>query len=99
MERMSPAVTLSDTELADALSTLDGWQVVDAKLHRRFVFADFAEAFGFMAQVAIVAERMNHHPDWSNVWNTVVVDIASHDAGGITADCVELARRATAAAG
>jgi 4a-hydroxytetrahydrobiopterin dehydratase len=85
--------TLTDAELADALARLDGWAVVDGKLHRELALADFSEAFGFMARVALVAEKLNHHPDWSNSWNRVVVDVVSHDAGGITAGCVELASR------
>lgn len=96
---MSPAALLTDDELAEALATLPGWTVVDGRLHRELRFADFAAAFGFMARVAIVAERLDHHPDWSNSWNRVVVDIVSHDAGGITATCVSLARACDAAAG
>ena len=70
-----------------------GWEVVDGKLHRELQFADFSEAFGFMARVALVAEKMDHHPDWSNSWNTVTIDIVSHAEGGITDQCVELATR------
>ena len=62
----------------------EGWEVVDGKLHRELTFADFSEAFGFMARVALAAERADHHPDWSNSWNTVVIDLVSHDAGGLT---------------
>lgn len=62
----------------------EGWEVVDGKLHREFRFADFSEAFAFMARVALAAEAANHHPDWSNSWNRVVIDLVSHDAGGIT---------------
>ena len=62
----------------------DGWTIVDGKLHRELRFADFSEAFGFMARVALLAESRNHHPDWSNSWNTVVIDLVSHDAGGLT---------------
>lgn len=61
-----------------------GWEVVDSKLHREFRFADFSEAFAFMTRVALAAEAANHHPDWSNSWNRVVIDLVSHDAGGIT---------------
>jgi 4a-hydroxytetrahydrobiopterin dehydratase len=68
-----------------------GWEVVDAKLHRELVFADFAEAFAFMTRVAAAAERADHHPDWSNSWNTVTIDLTSHDAGGLTARDVALA--------
>jgi 4a-hydroxytetrahydrobiopterin dehydratase len=62
----------------------DGWIEVDGRLHRELVFADFAEAFAFMTRVAEVAERLDHHPDWSNSWNRVVIDLVSHDAGGLT---------------
>ena len=61
-----------------------GWEVVDGRLHREFEFKDFVEAFGFMASVALLAEKANHHPDWSNSWNKVVIDLMSHDAGAIT---------------
>lgn len=83
--------TLSDTELQAELGRLDGWSVADGKLHKEFAFVDFVAAFGFMTRVALVAEKIDHHPDWSNSWNTVTVDIASHAAGGITAACVKLA--------
>ena len=61
-----------------------GWQVVGGKLHRELVFADFSQAFGFMARVALLAEKADHHPDWSNSWNKVVIDLVSHDVGAIT---------------
>jgi len=83
---------LSDDELAAALAELPGWSVAAGKLHREFRFQDFNAAFGFMTRVALEAERMNHHPDWSNVWNRVVVDLVTHDAGGVTASDVKLAR-------
>ena len=73
------------------MSTPDGWEVVDGKLHRELRFRDFSEAWGFMARVALLAEKANHHPNWSNVWNTVVIDLFSHDAGAITARDEELA--------
>jgi 4a-hydroxytetrahydrobiopterin dehydratase len=75
---------LSAEEVERRLRTLDGWQVVDGKLQRELRFADFVEAFGFMSSVALVAERMNHHPEWFNVYATVRIDLATHDAGGIT---------------
>ena len=71
----------------------EGWEVVDGKLHRELEFADFSEAFGFMARVALVAEKMDHHPDWSNSWNRVTIDIVSHAEGGITDQCVALAEK------
>lgn len=68
------------------------WAVVDGRLHRTFTFADFDDAFAFMTRVAAEARRLDHHPDWSNSWNTVVVDIVDHAAGGITERCTDLAR-------
>ncbi len=70
-----------------------GWEIVEGRLHRVFGFRDFNEAFGFMTRVALVAESMNHHPDWSNSWNTVTIGIVNHAEGGITQQCVELAGR------
>jgi 4a-hydroxytetrahydrobiopterin dehydratase len=70
---------------ADArLSALPGWTRRGKKLHRTFTFRDFSEAFGFMARVALAAEKLDHHPDWANVWNRVTVDLSTHDAGGLT---------------
>ena len=68
-----------------------GWEVVDGKLHRELEFADFAEAFAFMTRVALLAEKADHHPDWSNSWNKVVIDLVSHDKGGLTDRDVTLA--------
>ncbi|MCX6619832.1 MAG: 4a-hydroxytetrahydrobiopterin dehydratase [Acidobacteria bacterium] len=76
-----------------------GWSVVNARLHREYVFADFAHAFGFMAQAALAAESMNHHPEWFNVYNRVTIDLTTHDAGGITKSDIELAKRMEAIAG
>ena len=76
-----------------------GWSIVEGRLHRRFEFADFVEAFGFMSQCALVAEKMDHHPNWSNVWNTVDVELWSHDAGQITDRDVKLATRMNELAG
>src|SRR5215475_6364939 len=78
-------------EVTRRLAQLPGWTLVAGKLHREYRFADFVEAFGVMASVALVAERMNHHPEWFNVWNTVRIDLTTHDAGGITAKDFELA--------
>jgi 4a-hydroxytetrahydrobiopterin dehydratase len=82
---------LGADEVTSRLTTIPDWTVRDGKLHREFQFADFVHAFGFMARVALVAERMNHHPEWFNVWNKVRVDLATHDAGGISAKDFELA--------
>jgi len=79
------------------MDTPPGWDVVDGKLHRELVFADFPEAFAFMTRVALAAERLDHHPDWSNSWNKVVIDIVSHDEGRITDRCIKLAEAANRA--
>ena len=83
---------LDDAAVTAALADLDGWSLEDGKLHRAFRFADFNEAFGFMSRVALVAEQTNHHPEWSNVYDRVVVDLVTHDAGGITERDVSLAK-------
>ena len=62
------------------------WQEIDNALYRKFEFRDFSEAFAFMTRVALVAEKMNHHPRWTNVWNTVEVWLNTHDAGNIVTD-------------
>lgn len=90
---MARPETLTDEELDGALARLDGWELVEGKLHRGFRFSDFAEAFGFMAAVATEAARLDHHPEWSNVYSKVDVDLTTHDAGGITELDVELAGR------
>jgi 4a-hydroxytetrahydrobiopterin dehydratase len=82
---------LTDTALAAAVDSLSGWTVRNEKLHREYEFPDFVHAFGFMATAAIAIEAMEHHPEWSNVWNRVVVDLTTHDAGGITAKDILLA--------
>lgn len=86
--------TLDAAAVQEHLERLDGWSVADGKLHKDFTFADFNAAFGFMTRLALVAEKMNHHPDWSNSWNRVTVDITNHAAGGITPACFKLAAAA-----
>jgi len=76
----------------EALAGLSGWTIRDGKLHREYRFADFVNAFGFMATAAIAIEARNHHPEWSNVYNRVTVDLWTHDAGGLTAKDVDLAK-------
>jgi 4a-hydroxytetrahydrobiopterin dehydratase len=90
---------LGQDELARALAELPGWSLAGGKLHREYRFADFSAAFGFMTRVALEAERMNHHPEWSNVWNRVVVDLVTHDSGGVTASDLALARKMETLAG
>lgn len=89
---------LSDDEVARRLAQLaDGWILEDGRLHRELRFADFSAAFGFMARVALAAEKLDHHPDWSNSWNRVVIDVTSHDSGGLTDRCFALAAAIDAA--
>jgi 4a-hydroxytetrahydrobiopterin dehydratase len=82
---------LSDQEIAAGLRDLAGWTVENGNLHRVFEFKDFSAAFGFMTRVAIAAEKMDHHPDWSNSWNKVTVDLCTHSAGGLTKNDFALA--------
>jgi 4a-hydroxytetrahydrobiopterin dehydratase len=83
---------LTEEEIRTELSGLQGWSVVSGKLHKDFVFDDFIEAFGFMCKAAIHIEKMNHHPEWFNVYNKISVDLVTHDAGGITQNDIALAR-------
>ena len=84
---------LSAAEIAGALAQVPGWTVQAGKLHHEFQFSDFSAAFAFMTRVALVAEKMDHHPEWCNVWNKVVVDLSTHDAGGITQRDFDLAAK------
>lgn len=84
---------LDEATIREALAALPGWSLVAGKLRRELRFRDFVEAFGFMTRAALVAEAMNHHPEWSNVYNRVVVDLVTHDAKGVTSLDLELARR------
>jgi 4a-hydroxytetrahydrobiopterin dehydratase len=85
-------IRLKESEIVAAMSTLSGWAVVDGKLHRDYQFTDFVTAFSFMCGAALLAQGMDHHPEWFNVWNKVRVDLATHDAGGITALDLKLAQ-------
>ena len=96
---MARPTTIADSQLRAALETLEGWSIEAGKLHREFHFASFVEAFGFMVKVALAAESLNHHPEWFNVYARVVVDLTTHDAGGITELDLELARRMNEYAG
>jgi len=77
---------------------LPAWSLVNGKLRRELRFADFVEAFGFMSRVALVAEAMGHHPEWCNVWNRVVIELTTHDTGGLSNLDVQLAQRIDALA-
>ena len=87
VEKLSPA------DIEERLVQLPDWGLDQHKLFRHFVFENFIEAFGFMSQVALVAESMNHHPEWSNVWNRVEIYLTTHDAGGISERDFTLAKR------
>ncbi len=84
---------LSEAERADALDALPDWDYDEGRdaITRSIVFTDFAEAFGFMTQVALIAERADHHPEWTNVWNRVEITLTTHDAGGLSRRDVDLA--------
>ena len=86
------ARTLTESEITEALANLPGWSVENGKLHRQFQFKNFIEAFGFMASAALVAESMNHHPEWFNVYHKVVVDLVTHSVGAISNLDFDLAR-------
>ena len=83
---------LTEEQIRAELSGLQGWSVINGKLHKDFVFDDFIEAFGFMCKAAIHIEKMNHHPEWFNVYNKISVDLVTHDAGGVTQNDIVLAR-------
>lgn len=73
-----------EAKIRKRLEGLPGWTLKKGKLHREFKFAGFVEAFAFMTACALEAEKLNHHPEWSNVWATVKIDLTTHDAGGVT---------------
>jgi 4a-hydroxytetrahydrobiopterin dehydratase len=82
---------LTEGEISAAVTRLPGWSVKDGKLHREYKFPDFAHAMGFMMTAAPAIERLDHHPEWANVYNRVTVDLSTHDAGGVTQKDCELA--------
>jgi len=83
---------LSDDQIETALNDLDGWSIVNGKLHKEFEFSDFNEAFEFMTRGSVHMEKINHHPEWFNVYNKLVVDLMTHDVGGITENDINLAK-------
>lgn len=89
---MSRPKALSTSEIEAALESLPGWSLANGKLHRDFRFPDFMRAFGFLSEAALHAEKLDHHPEWSNVYGRVVVDLVTHDAKGVTELDLELAR-------
>jgi 4a-hydroxytetrahydrobiopterin dehydratase len=88
---MRPSL-LSQNEIKQQLATTEGWEIKNSKLERNFTFSDFKTAFTFMTRVAFEAEKINHHPNWNNVYNTVLIALDTHDCGGITELDFTLAR-------
>ena len=87
------AARLSDEEVRRAISGgMTGWDISNGKLHKEYLFETFNAAFGFMTRAAMEIEKADHHPEWFNVYNRLVIDLTTHDAGGITANDLELAR-------
>ena len=83
---------LSQIDIDEELKNLSGWNVVNEKLHKEFQFDSFNQAFGFMTRAAMEIEKMNHHPEWFNVYNKITIELTTHDAGGITKNDVNLAK-------
>ncbi|MBT8138953.1 MAG: 4a-hydroxytetrahydrobiopterin dehydratase [Gammaproteobacteria bacterium] len=81
---MKKATRMSSTQIEAALALLPNWKLQGKHIQREFVFDDFVTAFGFMSQVALLAERCNHHPEWSNVYNRVDISLSTHDCGGLS---------------
>lgn len=88
-----PIEQLTEEERTDALDELDEWDFDEARdaITRTFTFADFSEAFAFMTRVALLAEKADHHPEWSNIWNRVEILLTTHDAGGLSQRDVDMA--------
>lgn len=86
---------LSDSEIENALQDLEGWTRTEGKdaIHKTFKFKNFSQAWGFMSRVALLAEKMNHHPEWFNVWNRVEVTLNTHDVGGLSENDFKMATR------
>ncbi len=84
---------LTDEEIKTAVNKLNGWSYLDNKLHKEIKFDNFVEAFAFMTQIAMEVHLMNHHPEWFNVYNKVVIDLVTHEAGGISNLDIELAEK------
>jgi 4a-hydroxytetrahydrobiopterin dehydratase len=82
---------LSDQEIERQIKNLEGWRVLNGKLNRSFEFSSFVKAFGFMTKVALEAEKMNHHPEWLNVYNKLNINLVTHDIGGISNYDIKLA--------
>ena len=84
---------ITESQLKDVMADLPDWEVREDKLYRQFKFGNFVEAFGFMSEVALLAEKLDHHPDWSNSFNRVDVSLTTHDLGGISMRDITLAKQ------
>ena len=85
-------IRLSQIDIDEYVKNLPGWSVVNEKLHKEFQFESFNQTFGFMTRAAMEIEKMNHHPEWFNVYNRITIELTTHDAGGITQNDVNLAK-------
>ena len=93
---MARVKALSADEIQARLSDMSHWELREGKLHREFRFDDFVGAFSFMTALALVAEKMDHHPEWFNVYNRVVIDLSTHDVDGLSVKDFEFAEAASA---
>jgi 4a-hydroxytetrahydrobiopterin dehydratase len=89
---LNSIMRLSQEDIEEELKGLQGWSVVNEKLHKEFLFDNFNQAFGFMTRSAMEIEKMNHHPEWFNAYNRIIIELTTHDAGGITKNDVNLAK-------
>ncbi len=89
---LNSMMRLSQEDIEEELKGLEGWSVVNEKLHKEFLFDNFNQAFGFMTRSAMEIEKMNHHPEWFNAYNRIIIELTTHDAGGITKNDVNLAK-------
>ncbi len=96
---MAKPQKLTDEQIKNELESLKNWSLNEGKLHREYKFENFVEAFGFMTRVALVVERMNHHPEWFNVYHTLIIDLTTYDVGGISELDIKLATKMEALAG
>ena len=90
---MDQSRRLEPPEIEARLAQLRGWELSGTRIRKQYRFRDFREAFAFMTRVALLAEKADHHPDWSNVWNRVAIELTTHDAGGITENDVVCAAK------
>ena len=89
---LNSMIRLSQEDIEEELKDLQGWSVENEKLHKEFLFDNFNQAFGFMTRSAMEIEKMNHHPEWFNAYNRIIIELTTHDAGGITKNDVNLAK-------